>query len=116
MLEAFWEFFQVEIRGLPWNFFLMVLSFAYLFVMFRPMETTFPAKPFQKVKRPEWFLDLCYFTGNYLFWTNFTLFLLFYARDHYIQNSLPLWWFKAIASQPFWLQMLEVVLLSDFLI
>ncbi len=101
------------------NFINMLLaagaSLLFLALAFIPMEKAFPAKPNQKIFRPKWFLDLCYFFGQYLLWSALVLKALNLFGIWVDKNfSLP---FRAtIADQPIWLQALEVLILSDFLI
>jgi sterol desaturase/sphingolipid hydroxylase (fatty acid hydroxylase superfamily) len=89
------------------------LAFLFLFLVFRPLEMVFPAKPEQRFFRPAWLTDLCFFLGHYTFWGWIVLWLL-------VQVRTWLWWMvpqefrAAVAAQAWWLQALEVVLLSDF--
>ncbi len=91
------------------------LSFAFLVLVFRPLEWAFPARPEQRFFRPEWWTDLCFFLGQYLFWNSLVLGLLTHWGSlvtALVSNSLR----AAVAAQPWWLQALEVVVLSDFCI
>src|SRR4051812_31805641 len=91
------------------------LSFVFLVVVFRPLELAFPAKPGQKFFRPAWFTDLCFFLGQYLLWSGLVLFALaFFAR--WLTGIVPVDFRAAVAAQPVWVQMVEVVLLSDFFV
>lgn len=88
-------------------------SLLFLFVLFRPLEWAFPAKPGQRVFRPAWFTDLCFFAGQYLLWNGLVLAALLYLGSWF--NSTPLWGFRqTIASLPWWLQALLVIVISDF--
>jgi sterol desaturase/sphingolipid hydroxylase (fatty acid hydroxylase superfamily) len=90
-------------------------SLLFLALVFIPMEKAFPANTNQKIFRPKWILDLCYFFGQYLFWSSLVLKALNYFGfwlDKNISFSLR----SSISDQPFWLQAIEVILLSDFLI
>jgi sterol desaturase/sphingolipid hydroxylase (fatty acid hydroxylase superfamily) len=91
------------------------LSFLLLALVFRPLEWAFPAKPGQRFFRPAWFLDLCFFLGQYLLWSALVLWALTHFRtwlDEYVPSQ-----FRAdVAAQPWWLQVIEVILLSDFLV
>ena len=90
-------------------------SLFFLALMFIPMEKAFPAKPNQKIFRPKWFLDLCYFFGQYLLWSSLVLISLNYF-GFWFDKNIPFQFRTTIATQPFWLQAIEVLLLSDFLI
>src|SRR5262245_42314413 len=91
------------------------LSFLFLVVVFRPLEMVFPAKRGQRFFRPAWFLDLCFFLGQYLLWTGLvTLVLSYFGR--WLDEFFPLAFRKSVAAQPWWLQAIEVIVLSDFLI
>jgi len=92
-----------------------LLSLAFLSLVFIPMEQVFPAKPGQSILRPRLFLDFCFFLGQYLLWAALVLGLLSSAGE-YISDWVPNSFQQALASQPLWLQIVEVVFLSDFLI
>src|SRR5438874_2400689 len=89
------------------------LSFLFLVLVFRPLELAFPAKPGQRFFRPAWFTDLCFFLGQYLLWNTLVLGVLLYFRDG-LGSIVPFGFRETIASQPWWLQAIEVVLLSVF--
>jgi sterol desaturase/sphingolipid hydroxylase (fatty acid hydroxylase superfamily) len=91
------------------------LSFFFLVLVFRPLEVVFPAKPGQRFFRPAWFTDLCFFLGQYLLWGGIVLWALVQV-SYWIDGIVPARFREAVASQPWWLQAIEVVLLSDFLI
>lgn len=89
-------------------------SLLLLCLIFRPLEMVFPAKK-QKFFRPEWWTDLCFFLGQYLLWSSLVLWLLT-RFGGWIDGIVPVPFRTAVASQPWWLQAVEVVLLSDFFI
>jgi sterol desaturase/sphingolipid hydroxylase (fatty acid hydroxylase superfamily) len=91
------------------------VSFLFLLVVFRPLEYLFPAKRGQRFFRKAWFLDLCFFLGQYLLWNGLVLLALLQVR-HWLDGIAPSNIRHAIASQPWWLQVLEVIVLSDFII
>lgn len=91
------------------------LSIVFLAVLFIPMEKVFPAKPGQKIFRPRWFTDFCFFLGQYLFWSFIVFWVLSYFSG-WIQGFVPLSFRTAVASQPWLLQVFEVIVLSDILI
>jgi sterol desaturase/sphingolipid hydroxylase (fatty acid hydroxylase superfamily) len=91
------------------------LSFFFLVLVFRPLEIAFPARPGQRFFRPAWFLDLCFFLGQYLLWSGLVLWLLS-SFGHWLSGLVPAPFRQGVASQPWWLQVAEVILLSDFLI
>lgn len=91
------------------------ISFIFLSLVFIPMEKVFPAKPNQKIFRPNWWLDFCFFLGQYLFWTTLVLGSLEYFSD-YLTTIIPVTFREAIQSQPWLLQAIEAIVLSDFLI
>jgi sterol desaturase/sphingolipid hydroxylase (fatty acid hydroxylase superfamily) len=90
-------------------------SFLFLALTFKPLEMLFPAKPGQRFFRPAWFLDLCFFLGQYLLWNGLVLSALVYASQ-WLDGVVPSSFRQSVAAQPWWLQALEVVLLSDCLI
>jgi len=91
------------------------LSFCFLFLMFRPLEVVFPAKPGQAFFRPAWFTDLLFFLGQYLLWNTLVLWLLSQLSS-WLGGILPENFRQTVASQPWWLQAIEVIILSDMLI
>lgn len=91
------------------------LSFAFLVLVFRPLEWAFPAKREQKFLRPEWWTDLCFFLGQYLFWGGLVLAILTYWSG-WLTAAVPASFRAAVAAQPWWAQAIQVVLLSDFCI
>src|SRR5215211_7239263 len=91
------------------------LSFLLLALVFRPLEWAFPAKPGQRFFRPAWFLDLCFFLGQYLLWSALVLWALTHFRtwlDEYVPSAFR----SRVAAQPWWLQVMEVIVLSDFFV
>jgi sterol desaturase/sphingolipid hydroxylase (fatty acid hydroxylase superfamily) len=90
-------------------------SILFLLLVFMPMEKVFPAKSNQKILRPYWFTDLCFFIGQYLLWGGLVLWVL-NRFGFLIDDIIPLSFRNKVAGQPWWLQAVEVVVLSDFLI
>jgi sterol desaturase/sphingolipid hydroxylase (fatty acid hydroxylase superfamily) len=91
------------------------LSFLLLLLVFRPLEMAFPARPGQRFFRPAWLTDLCFFLGQYLLFSGLVFWALAYF-GRWLDGLVPAEFRSAVASQPFWLQVLEVVVLSDFLV
>jgi sterol desaturase/sphingolipid hydroxylase (fatty acid hydroxylase superfamily) len=91
------------------------LSFVFLVLVFRPLEMVFPARPGQRFFRQAWFTDLCFFLGQYLLWSGLVLWALAHF-SWWLNGIVPYQFRYAVASQSWWLQALEVVLLSDLLI
>jgi sterol desaturase/sphingolipid hydroxylase (fatty acid hydroxylase superfamily) len=86
-----------------------------LSLVFYPLEKAFPAKAGQKIFRREWATDLCFMLGQYLLWSSAVLFALGFVRE-YAGAMVPADWRGAIAAQPWWLQAIEVIALSDLTI
>lgn len=91
------------------------LSLLFLFLVFIPMEKVFPAQPHQKIFRPNWILDFCFFLGQYLLWNGWVIWMLNYFSS-FLSDIIPVMIRSKIQSQPYWLQAAEVLALSDFLI
>jgi sterol desaturase/sphingolipid hydroxylase (fatty acid hydroxylase superfamily) len=91
------------------------LSLLVLILVFFPMEKVFPAKKEQKFFRPSWALDLCFFLGQYLLWGGLVLWALSYF-SFWLDDIVPQNFRSKVAGQPWWLQAVEVIVLSDFLI
>ena len=92
-----------------------LLSILFLIVLFSPMEKVFPAKKDQAFFRPNWLLDLCFFLGQYLLWGGLVLWVLSNFNT-WLDDFIPYGFRQGVAEQAWWLQALEVVVLSDFLI
>jgi sterol desaturase/sphingolipid hydroxylase (fatty acid hydroxylase superfamily) len=90
------------------------ISFLFLALMLWPMEKLFPARK-QKLLRPDWWTDLLFFLGQYLLWGGLVFVVLQYFRG-WLDGIMPAAFRTAVAGQPWWLQAIEVVLLSDVLI
>ena len=89
-------------------------SLLFLALMFAPIERAFPARK-QKFFRPEWWTDLAFFLGQYLLWSGLVLGALQFFQG-WLDRTMPLHFRAAIASQPWWAQAIEMVVLSDFTI
>lgn len=90
-------------------------SLFFLALVFIPMEKAFPAKTGQRVFRAKWFLDLCYFFGQYLLWSALVLKILNFFGT-WLDANISLSVRTFINAQPIWLQAIEVLVLSDLLI
>lgn len=91
------------------------LSLLLLVLIFFPMEKVFPAKKGQKFFRPSWWVDFCFFLGQYLLWGALVLWALSYF-SFWLDDIVPQTFRKKVAAQPWWLQAIEVIVLSDFII
>jgi sterol desaturase/sphingolipid hydroxylase (fatty acid hydroxylase superfamily) len=92
--------------------FACALSFLFLWLVLRPLEAVFPAKPGQRFFRPAWLTDLCFFLGQYLLWSGLVFGLLVQC-DEWLSRVVPESFRAAVAQQPWWAQAVEVVVLSD---
>ena len=90
-------------------------SLVFLMLVFVPMEKMFPAKRGQKVFRPNWIVDFCFFTGQYILWGGLVLWTLHHFSI-FLTSWVPVGFRSAIAGQPWLLQAFEALLLSDLLI
>lgn len=91
------------------------ISLLFLALVFIPMEKVIPAKPGQKIFRPGWMLDFCFFLGQYLLWNGLLLWLFTFLSP-YLDALVPSGFRNTVAGQPWWLQAFEMILLSDFII
>ena len=91
------------------------LTLAGYVLLFRPLETAFAARPGQPLRRPGWRLDLCFFLGQSLLWSGLVLATLWSFRG-WLHGILPAEFRAAVAAQPWWVQVVEVIVLSDLLI
>jgi sterol desaturase/sphingolipid hydroxylase (fatty acid hydroxylase superfamily) len=90
-------------------------SLLFLFLVFHPLERAFPARSNQRLLRPAWWVDLCFFLGQYLLWSAAVLWLLSRFGD-WLDGIVPASFRAQVAAQPWWLQAVEVVLLSDLFV
>jgi sterol desaturase/sphingolipid hydroxylase (fatty acid hydroxylase superfamily) len=88
-------------------------SLLFLFAIFRPLELAFPAKQNQRTFRPHWFTDLLFLLGQYLVFSGMVFWLLTHFAD-WLDAVMPTGFRQAVAAQPWWLQAVEVIVLSDF--
>ncbi|AKQ70396.1 Sterol desaturase [Myxococcus hansupus] len=93
----------------------MVLSFVVLAILFWPLERAWAARPEQPLLRPGLRTDLAYFVAQYLVLAPLSLFVLSGVKT--LCHTEALMGFQAaVASQPWWLQALEAVVLCDLLV
>lgn len=89
-------------------------ALALLAAVFVPLERLFAARR-QPLLRREWGTDLLFFLGQYLLWTGLVVSGLVALAG--AVDALPLAGLRAaVATQPGWLQAVEVVLLGDLLV
>jgi sterol desaturase/sphingolipid hydroxylase (fatty acid hydroxylase superfamily) len=88
------------------------LTFVVLVLVFRPLELAFPAKLGQRFFRPGFLMDLCFFLGRHLLWGGIVFWLLLQVRV-WVDSIAPSDFRAAVAHQPWWLQAVEAVFLSD---
>ena len=89
-------------------------SFLFLALLFGPLEKVFPARH-QPWFRPRWFTDLAFFFGQYVVWGGAVLAVLRLLRG-WLDGLTPSGLHAAVQAQAWWLQAVEVILLSDFLV
>jgi sterol desaturase/sphingolipid hydroxylase (fatty acid hydroxylase superfamily) len=90
------------------------LSFLFLGLLFWPLERVFPARA-QRIFRPSWWTDLAFFLGQYLVWGGLVLQVLALLRG-WLDGLIPTGLRAFISGQPWWLQVVEVIVLSDMLV
>jgi sterol desaturase/sphingolipid hydroxylase (fatty acid hydroxylase superfamily) len=88
------------------------LGFVYFSLVFRPLEVVFPARPGQRFLRPGWITDLCFFLGQNLVWSGLVLWALSYFSA-WLDGVVWPGFRHAVAAQAWWLQAVEVMVLSD---
>ncbi|GAB5558127.1 MAG: sterol desaturase family protein [Schleiferiaceae bacterium] len=91
------------------------LSFGFLALVFFPMERVFPAKAGQKFFRPQWGLDLTFFLGQYLLWSAWVTSAMYLFKVE-LTGWVPQDIRAFSGSLPFVVQVLIVLISSDFLI
>ncbi len=91
-----------------------LISFALLFMVFVPLERVFAARR-QRILRREFWTDCAFFFGQYWLWMTAVVTLLS-ALGGLLEGGLLVGLRTWVASQPVWLQAIEIVLLGDLLI
>jgi sterol desaturase/sphingolipid hydroxylase (fatty acid hydroxylase superfamily) len=91
------------------------ISLFVLAAVFYPLEKAFPARQGQKILRREWFTDLCFMFGQYLLWGGVVLTALLWVRDG-LGHWMPQGFRAGVAAQPWWLQAIQVIVLSDLFV
>ena len=89
-----------------------VVAAALLGMVFAPLEWAFAANAHQPWTRPGIRLDVAFFLGNYLLWGGVAVWVLG-ALSPLLGSWLPFGVQALFGKQPWWLQALEVVALSD---
>src|SRR5262245_61291225 len=106
---------QGATMSITWGIINAGLTFLLLFAIFRPLEIVFPANRTQRFFRPQFWTDLFYFLGQYLFLNGATFWLLTIA-ERWIFAATPEALRHAIRELNIWLQLVIVILMGDFLI
>lgn len=90
-------------------------SFLLLAAAFRLIEWASPARPGQPFLRGGWWTDLGFFLGQYLVFNGAVLWIVatFGAG---VEAVVPGSFRAAVAAQPWWLQAIEAIVLSDLLV
>lgn len=91
------------------------LSLLFLMLVFVPMEKVFPARSEQGFFRPHWLLDFCFFVGQYVLWSGLVLWTLSFFSE-WLTGLVSVNFRTSVQAQSWWLQAVEVLVLSDFLI
>jgi len=95
--------------GLDW----FILNLAFLCIVFIPLERFFARLPEQSIFRQDWRADLFYFLVNSLLVQSLTYLSLKPALT-ILANTDWAGLRAAMASQPVWLQFIEIMFLTDF--
>jgi sterol desaturase/sphingolipid hydroxylase (fatty acid hydroxylase superfamily) len=90
-------------------------SFALLFVVFLPLERSFPARPDQKAIRPAFFVDACFFFGQYLLWSGIAAGALVIAQKH-TGTLAPASIASLFSRLPLWVSLAVGVVMGDVLV
>lgn len=94
----------------------MALGFAVLAIVFGPLERAFPARPLQRVLRPELVIDVCFFAGQYLVFAAVTTWVLG-ALHTSLEVHLPLAGVREAASRlPLWALTAIALIAGDLIV
>ncbi len=81
-------------------------------LIFVPLERVFALRPGQKILRPDWALDLAHLLASGLL-IKLGLTLTLAGLILGTEQLVPAGWRAAVAAQPFWLQLVEILVLAD---
>lgn len=102
--------------NLKWAILNAGLSFLGLYLIFRPLEVVFPARERQRFfRRPQFWTDLCYLLGQYLFFNGAVLWLIVRAEP-WIRTAVPDVIHQRVAAWNLWAQAALAIVLGDLLI
>jgi lathosterol oxidase len=94
--------------GLDW----FLLELFFLALIFVPLEQLFGRLREQGVFRPNWRIDLAHFVVSHL-GVQLTVFLSMLPAKWFFSWAVNAWFQAAVASQPLWLQFLEILVVAD---
>jgi sterol desaturase/sphingolipid hydroxylase (fatty acid hydroxylase superfamily) len=94
---------------------LAALSLGVFGLMFIPLERAFPARPGQRILRPELGIDLCFFLGQYLLWSFLAVGFLTLVQG-WLQPVVPAGWRAAAGAMPPVVGAIVAVVAGDFLV
>lgn len=105
---------NVEPRELSLGIDWLILAFLGSVVIFMTMEKLFPKYRDQVITRPEWGVDMFYFSFNHLAISAILIFANYHAShfDWAVSPSLQ----SAVQAMPVWLQAILIVLAADFVL
>jgi sterol desaturase/sphingolipid hydroxylase (fatty acid hydroxylase superfamily) len=86
-----------------------------LYLIFRPLESVFPARKYQTTFREHWLVDLCFFLGQYLVW-NAVVLTLINSFGNGVREVVPTSFRNFVAQQPLFIQAAFVIIVGDLLI
>jgi sterol desaturase/sphingolipid hydroxylase (fatty acid hydroxylase superfamily) len=93
----------------------LAATFGALVVVFVPLERVFPARPDQRVLRPAWRVDLCFFLGQYLAFAGLTTWVLSGIAG-WVDAHAVLDLRAALRARPLWIQGGLALVLGDVLV
>lgn len=99
-------------RSLYAGFDYFVLTLLILGAVFIPLERLFPKNPGQKTLRKGWITDMKYFLFSHVGVQLISFFTIIPVQV-FLTQHLDLDFQKAVASQPLWLQFIEILLVVD---
>ncbi len=116
MIASFIEIYNDTVNQisltLSWNgAYNFVFAFAVGLIIFMPLELFFRSKK-QSLLRFEWGTDLLFFSGQFFIWNGLSVACLV-ALDGWLKTLSLSNFHEMIASQPYWLQAFEIILLCD---
>lgn len=111
--SGFLEPVNLQLQGLYTGLDYFILTLLILGLVFIPLERAFPKEPQQLILRKGWITDLKYFMFSHL-GVQLISFFTVIPIQIFLKNHVTGSFQASVASQPVWLQFIEILIVVDF--